>query len=162
MSCAEFAGLVDAFIDAELPAPKLLSVARHAGACLDCDRAVRELTAMREMLERGGRADAELLDLSPVWPAVERRAVRVDARRAWRRRLRTVPAWGIGLAAAAGALLWLRAPGPEPIRVTARPRPNQAVIERLDSSGGRFEVRSERKTGTLLIMFNATGDEAGR
>ena len=162
MTCEEFAELLDAFVDAELPAPKLLGVARHAGGCPGCDRAARELTAMREAVERGTKTEAEALDLSAVWPAVERRVAGVDTRRAWRRRLWAAPAWGVGLAAAAGALFWLHAPGPEPVRVTARPRPNQAVIERLDSGGGRFEVRSERKYGTVLIMVNGAGDEAGR
>src|SRR5437867_3959938 len=131
MTCAEVAELLDAFVDAELPARELLGVARHAGACLDCDRAVRELTAMREAVERSAKAEAESLELSAVWSAVEARVVRVDARRAWRRRLRVVPAWGVGLAVAAGALFWLRTPGPEPVRVraAARPRANQAVIE---------------------------------
>src|SRR5207247_2105358 len=33
MTCAEVEGLLDAFVDAELPAPALLAVARHAGGC---------------------------------------------------------------------------------------------------------------------------------
>ena len=96
-----------------------------------------------------------------MWPAVSAGIDRHDARAAWRRRLRTAPAWGVALAAAATALVWLRSPGPDPPRLAARPRPNQAVIERIDSSG-HFELRRERKNGTTLIMVSADGDQAGQ
>src|SRR5439155_1661621 len=81
-----------------------------------CDTAVHELTALREAVERG-LTEAEALDLSRVWPAVSAGIDRHDARAAWRRRLRTAPAWGVALAAAATALVWLRSPGPEPPRL---------------------------------------------
>ena len=161
MTCGEVEALLDAFVDAELPAPMLLAVARHAGGCGACDTAVRELTALREAVERSVAGEAEALDLSRVWPAVRKGIDRHDARAAWRRRLGTVPAWGLALAAAASAVFWLRSPGPEPARVAARPRPNQTVIERIDSSGP-FELRRERKNGTTLIMVSADGDPAGQ
>ncbi len=131
MTCAEVEGLLDAFIDAELPAPALLAVARHAGGCEACER---------------------------VWPAVSQGVERHDARVEWRRRLRTVPAWGVALAVAASAVLWMRSPEPEPARLAAAPRRNQAVIERIDSSG-HFELRRDRKYGTTLIMVS---DQAGQ
>jgi len=161
MTCAEVEGLLDAFVDAELPAPALLAVARHAGGCEACDAAVRELGALREAVERSVGSEAAALDLSGVWPAVSRGVERHDARVEWRRRLRTVPAWGVALAVAATALLWLRSPEPEPARLAAHPpRRNQAVIERIDSSLP-FELRRERKYGTTLIMVNDAGDQAG-
>jgi hypothetical protein len=40
----------------------------------------------------------------------------------------------------------------------ARPRPNQTVIDRLDSDSARLELRRERKYGTTLIMVSAEGD----
>jgi len=161
MTCGEVEALLDAFVDAELPAAMLLAVARHAGACTACDAVVRELTTLREVVERSVAAEAEALDLSRVWPAVSQGIERHDARVEWRRRLRTVPAWGVALAVAASAVLWVRSPGPEPQRVAARPRPNQTVIERIDSSG-HFELRRERKNGTTLIMVSADGDPAGQ
>jgi len=161
MTCGEVEALLDAFVDAELPAAMLLAVARHAGACTGCDAVVRELTTLREVVERSVAAEAEALDLSRVWPAVSQGIERHDARVEWRRRLRTVPAWGVALAVAASAVLWVRSPGPEPQRVAARPRPNQTVIERIDSSG-HFELRRERKNGTTLIMVSADGDPAGQ
>jgi anti-sigma factor RsiW len=160
MTCAEAAGLLDAFVDAELPAATLLAVARHAGGCGECDASVRELTALREAVERSVAGEAVALDLARVWPAVSRAIARHDARVEWRRRLRTVPAWGVALAVAAGAVLWLRSPASEPARLAARPpRRNQAVIERIESSAP-FELRRERKYGTTLIMVSADGDPA--
>ena len=158
MTCGEVAGLIDAFVDAELPAPALLAVARHAGGCEACDAAVRELSALREAVERSVAAEAETLDLSRVWPAVSQGVERHDARVEWRRRLRTVPAWGVALAVAASAVLWMRSPEPEPTRLAAAPRRNQAVIERIDSSG-HFELRRDRKYGTTLIMVSDQGGQ---
>ena len=159
LTCADVAELVDAFVDAELPAPMLLAVARHAGGCAECDATVRRIAALSESVERTIGAAAAALDLSAVWPTVARGMDAADARRAWVRRLRTVPAWGIALAAAASAMLWLRS-SPEPARFAARaPRPNQAVIERIDTSG-HFELRRERKNGTTLIMVSAAGAES--
>ena len=154
MTCADVADLLDRFVDAELPAPMLLAVARHAGGCAACDAAVRDLTAIRETLERTVQAEAEALDLAGIWPAVMRSAERIDARRAWVRRVRLAPVWGVGLAAAS-ALFWLRST-PAPVRIAERPpRQNQAVIERLDTGAAPFELRRDRKYGTTLIMVNA-------
>jgi anti-sigma factor RsiW len=163
MSCAQTADLLDAFVDAELPGPMLLAVARHAGSCAECDGALRERTALHEAIERTVREEAEGLDLSGVWPAVEARAAHADARRLRIRQLRRVPAWAAMAALAAGAVLWVRTPAPEPVRVaTTHARPNRAVIERLSSEGARVALRSERKNGTTLIMVNADADEAVR
>jgi len=163
MTCVEAERLLDSFVDAELPGPMLLEVARHAGSCPTCDRAVREMTALRGSLEQMVHAELEGLDLSGVWPAVEQRIGRSARRGAWRRLPRQLPMWGAAVAAvAAGALLWFRTPPPEPVRVT-HVRPNQAVIERLVSSGGaRVGIMKDRKYGTTLIMVSAPGEDAGQ
>lgn len=156
MTCADVADLLDRFVDAELPAPMLLAVARHAGTCPACDTAARELTAVRDLLGRTVQSEADAIDLSGVWPAVARAADRIDTRRTWVRRMRLAPVWGVGLAAAS-ALFWLRATTPEPVRVAERPpRRNQAVIERIDSTSP-LELRRDRKDGTVLIMVSAPG-----
>jgi len=159
MTCGDVAELLDAFVDAELPAPTLLAVARHAGACPACDGALREVSSLHETIERATLADAEALDLSGVWPAVARGIDRIDGRRAWLRRVRPTPVWGVGLAAAAAAVFWLLA-GPEPTRIAAQRRPNNAVIDRLASDGGRFQIRSDRKSGTTAIVVTPVGYEA--
>jgi hypothetical protein len=156
MNCAEARPLLDAFVDAELPGPTLLALARHAGGCVECDGALRELAALHDAVERTVTQAVETLDLRGVWPRIEAGMERVEAQRTRRARLRAVPTWGAAAAAvAAGAILWFRAAGPEPARVATRPRPNQAVIERLNSAGARFELRRERKNGTTLIMVSA-------
>lgn len=153
MTCAEIEPLLDSFVDGELSGPTLVEVARHSGGCPTCDVGVRRLIGLHEAVERVLRDKADALDLKAVWPAVQAAIAPTDARRTWRRRFRTAPAWGAAVAAlAAGAVLWMRTPPPEPgpMRV-ARPRPNQAVIERLVSSDGARVVK-DRKYGTTLIM----------
>lgn len=159
MTCEDASPLLEAFVDAELEGATLIDVARHAAACTSCDAALQELLALHEALGRHGRADGESLDLSGLWPALEPRLEQADARRAWRRRLRSAPVWG-GLAIAASALFFLAGPSSQrPHPQVAKARPNQAVIERIDSEGGRFELRRERKNGTTLIMVSATADD---
>jgi hypothetical protein len=158
MTCEEASPLLDAFVDAELEGAALIDVARHAAACKSCDAALQELIALHETLGRHGRADGESVDLSGLWTALEPRLAQTDARRAWRRRLRAAPVWG-GLAIAASALFFLSGPQQRPTQVAAHVRPNQAVIERIDSDAGRFELRRERKNGTTLIMVSAGGDD---
>jgi anti-sigma factor RsiW len=157
LTCAEVRELLDPFLDAELPATMLLAVARHAGSCAVCDAEVREGSALHDAIEATLQSEAETLDLSRVWPTVAARTERVDRRRR-ARRLAAVPVFGAaGLALAASALLWFRAPAPVPERVaSARPRPNHAVIDRLRSEAADVAVRRDRKNGTMLIMVNSS------
>jgi len=159
MTCEEAAPLLDAFVDAELEGATLIDVARHAASCRACDGTLQERIALHKTLGRHGRADADSVDLSGLWTALEPQLAQADARRAWRRRLRSAPVWGGALAIAASALFFLSGPqqATPPTRVAVRP--NQAVIERIDSEGGRFELRRERKNGTTLIMVSAMGDD---
>jgi anti-sigma factor RsiW len=157
MTCEDVSPLLDAFVDAELEGATLIDVARHATSCKACDSTLQELIALHETLGRHGRADADSVDLSGVWQSLEPQLAKADARRAWRRRLRSAPAWAT-LALAASALYFLTGTQPEVRQIAKVPaRPNQAVIERIDSEGGRFELRRERKNGTTLIMVSATG-----
>jgi len=120
------------------------------------------VTTLRESVERVVRREVEGVDLSGVWPAVERRIGRSGTRGVWRHVPRQLPVWGAVAALAAGALLWLRTPQPETVRVT-HARPNQAVIERLVSSGGaRVGIMKDRKYGTTLIMVSAPGEDTGQ
>ena len=165
LSCAEVQDHLDAFLDAELPAPMLLAVARHAGGCAACDTEVRERSAVHDAVEATIGAAADALDLSSVWPAVAADMARVDRRRARFRRVRSAPVWAAaGFAIAASAVVWLRGPGTAPVTepvhvaVASHVRPNHAVIDRLASEGAHVALRSERKNGTTLIMVSS--DEA--
>lgn len=159
MTCEDASPLLDAFVDAELDGSALIHVARHAAGCSSCDATLRELMALHDVIGRRGQADADALDLSGLWPTLEPQLAQVDARRALRRRLRSLPVWGGGLALAASALLMLSGPTERPATPIAHARPNQAVIERIKSEGGTFALRRERKNGTTLIMVSATGDD---
>lgn len=163
MNCAEVAERLDAFNDGELPSTALLDVARHAGGCAACEDALRALAALHQRIATAMDADVDALDLSRVWPAVAERVTQEDSRRTWRRRLRLAPAWAASFALAAGAVFWFHAiERPIAPMVAMRselPRPNQAVIDRLDSQAARVELRRERKQGTTLIMVNAYGGE---
>jgi len=160
MTCEEAAPLLDAFVDAELEGPTLIDVARHAASCKACDDTLQELIALHETLGRHGLADADSVDLSRLWNSLQPQLAQADARRAWRRRLRFTPAWAGALAVAASALFFLSPQTATPPPPAARlVRPDQAVIERIDSEGGRFELRRDRKIGTTLIMVSATGDD---
>ena len=158
LTCTQARDLLDAFLDAELPSPMLLAVARHAGACAACDTEVRERSAVHDAIEQTVWTEAQALDLSNLWPAVVTDAAREDRRRLRLHRLRTVPVWcAAGLALAASAVLWFRvpSPSPDPVRTASRQRPNHAVIDRLRSESARVALRSERKNGTMLIMVSS-------
>jgi len=163
MTCDEVAHHLDAFVDGELPGATLLDVARHASGCTTCDGAVRALAILQQRIASAAEADATSLDLSGVWPAVEAGIARNESRAAWTRRLTGAPVWAAAFALAAGALFWVRSgtvPG-ESVRVAIPARPNQAVIERLDSEA-HIDIRRERKNGTTLIMVSDDGGEAAR
>ena len=165
MNCAEVAERLDAFNDGELPAAALLDVARHAGGCASCEASLRAIAALHQRVATAIQDEADGLDLSGVWPAVAAGVEREESRRRWRRRVRAAPAWAASLALAAGGVVWLQTPAQrQPARVVAMrnvpPRPNQAVIDRLDSQAARVELRRERKQGTTLIMVNADGGQA--
>jgi anti-sigma factor RsiW len=166
MTCTQVAELVDAFVDAELPAPMLLEVARHAGGCASCEGKMSELAALHQAIERAVNLEVAGLPLSQVWPAVAQRIEGSEAQRRWQRRLGALraPLWGAAaMALAAGTVLWLRTPEPHPARtptrLATRYLPNQTYIDRLDTSGARLGVRREPKAGTTIIWVSAEGSE---
>ena len=165
MTCADVERLADAFADAELPAPTMLAVARHAAGCSTCDESVRRLQALQESVAQAVRAETDALDLSGVWPAVAAAADRVDARRSWSRRARALPAALAGaLAVAAAAVFWMQGVRPAvesgPAVVVSRTLPNQAYIDRL--AGKDLRLRREPRSGTTIIWVNATAGDLGR
>src|SRR5262245_48026138 len=167
MTCTDVEQLQDGFVDAELPAPMLLAVARHAASCAACDETLRALGAMREAVERVVQGDAATLDVARIWPAVAPQVAATERRRTWRGRVRMLPAWGAVAAMAAGTLFWLQTPAPTPVveqpRAVATRRPNQAIIERLSAANNsRVSLRRDRMKGTTLIMVSADGGGAVR
>jgi anti-sigma factor RsiW len=171
MTCSDVEQLLGHFVDAELPPPMLLAVARHAAGCRDCDQAARQLTALHEAIAHTVEADVAMLDLSGVWSAVDRRIAPIEPSSVgWRRRVRSKPLWGGALAAAASALFFLQTqvggplPLPLPVTVSKPKRPqmaqNQAFIDRLAGKG--VAVRREPKSGTTIIWVNYDPSESSR
>jgi hypothetical protein len=169
MDCRDVEQHVDRFLDRELPAPMLLEIARHAGECGDCDRTLRELATLGDTIQRAVTADVAALDLSSLWPAVEGAIHAEEVRRSWTRRMRRVPMWASGLAAAATLVFWLTAPPapqervvqrgsmPRADRLAMRTPPNDARIDRL--AGKSVGLRREPKAGTTLIWVNSANPE---
>jgi anti-sigma factor RsiW len=180
MTCADAGTRIDAFIDGELPPSESVEVARHVSVCALCDRAVQRLLTVRDALAYAtDRALAEV-DLSTIWPRVERAIEQVDGQAAWRRRgaaRRRVPglAWGAIAAIAAGTMLFLRpVGGPSPsalaplakdqpataaVRVAAKRLPNHVYIDRL--AGKDIALRRESKSGTTMIWVNHEVESSG-
>lgn len=165
MTCPDVEQLLDAFVDTELPPPRLLDVARHAATCAGCDGAIREVAALRQAVARLVEGEAGALDLSGIWPAV---AAAIGSRPTPRASVvplhRKVPVWGVMLALAASVFVWIggpaRAPVPDkqlaslpssaPLR-TMRSS-NHADIDRL--AGKDIAVRREPKSGTTIIWVS--------
>src|SRR5262245_53667627 len=189
MTCPDVAQLLDAFVDTELPPAQLLDVARHAARCPECDRDIRDLSALRQsvaaVIERAGRD----LDLSGVWPAVA--AMVAPAPRRARiipltRGVPSAPVWGGLIALAASVFFWFSPPASwvgdqfasqfrgqtadqqvaslsHPV---AAPAPVSARAMRaanhadIDRLAGKdIAVRREPKSGTTIIWVNHTVEE---
>jgi len=170
MTCRDAEQLLGHFVDAELPPPMLLAVARHAADCPSCDEAARQLSALHDALAATIDADVGRLDLSGVWPAVEKQIARAPVRIPWRRRVGSAPLWGGMLAAAASALFFLQTRAPvqfakkpemgRPVKVAMRPKHDQAVIDRIDARNQKVTVRRVPKSGTTLIWVDYDPMEA--
>src|SRR5262245_27467948 len=116
MNCSDVEQLLDGFVDTELPAAQLLDVARHAAGCTACDTAIRDLAALRQSVAELVEREAQALDLSLVWPAVEA-AIASPQRRArilpFRRNVPAAPLWGALMALAASVFVWVSGPSNE-------------------------------------------------
>jgi anti-sigma factor RsiW len=176
MACPDVEELLDAFVDSELPPAQLLEVAQHAASCSACEVAIGERTALRQSVAALLEQEANRLDLSGVWPAVEAaigRRPRPPARVVpLRRGMPMPPAWGAIAALAASVFLWLWAPSRQEATPVASQRPatpavqvasaskaaravrsvNHADIDRL--SGKDIAVRREPKSGTTIIWVS--------
>jgi anti-sigma factor RsiW len=183
MDCPDIARVLDAFVDSELPPAQSLEIAQHAASCSACEVAIGELTALRHSVAALVEQEANRLDLSGVWPAVETAIGRRPASPArvvpLRRSTPALPTWGALAALAASVVFWLSTPatrvatrqqaqpavqvasaskassGATAVRAT-RPL-NHADIDRL--SGKDIAVRREPKSGTTIIWVSHTAQE---
>jgi anti-sigma factor RsiW len=168
MTCDDVQQHIHRFLDTELPPPMLLAVARHAGCCSACDARIRELSDLGDLIRADADAALASLDMSGVWAGVEKGLDAHDAEVAHRRRLRALPLWGSGVAAAAVLVALLdNSPAPKPsISDMARQTPTVqqpvrqvAAIDRLAvENRHQISVRRDQKGFTLIAL--GAGNEA--
>jgi anti-sigma factor RsiW len=179
LTCADVDGLLDAYLDNELPPATLLEVARHGEHCPQCQSQMQSLTSLGHMLGVTIRQDAATLDLTGVWAGVERRldaaapiAAPLSKPSGWQRVLRgpALPALGTAAAIAASAVLYLQPTlrvaqtdvvggGVKPTIVVARIPRKPAEIQRVKvGKGGDFQVRRVPKDGTTAIWVSYSPD----
>ena len=170
-TCGDMTARIDAFIDGELEPSVSVEVARHLGQCAPCDETMRTLLEVREALVVESDRAVSTLDLSNVWPAIDRDLTRVAEQTAWRGRVaqrrRGIPrgvAWGAVAALAAGTVLFLRPVDVQspvaPVKIaTAKRLPNHVLIDRL--AGKDIAVRREPKSGTTMIWVNHEVERSG-
>ena len=167
MTCAEAEPLLDRFLDRDLEPSELVAVARHTDECAHCERQLRELTAIGRSLATTVAADAAMVDLRAIWPAVDAGIAHIERGRRVHR-LRTIPLAAGGLAIAASLMMaWWPAVthrhpvdqvagaggggGVPHVRVAAR-MPNDAQFDRFRGHGAT--IQREPKEGTTLIWVD--------
>ena len=160
-TCPDFERRFDGFLDGELDAQALRSMAVHAGQCPTCgadlERAERLQNAFASVVEER----VESLDTSRLWASIEARLEPAPASLAARARdfvgdvlsprtwLRPLPALALSGAVAAALALWMwpGASEPEVVEVAN----NHAQIDRIESSSPHVAVWSEPQNHTTAI-----------
>jgi hypothetical protein len=137
------------------------------------------MVLIRDALVGASERAVGAMDLSGVWPHVQREIARGEAQTAWRDRVaarRHVPrsvVWGTVAAMAAGIALLVRPTDPGSTRaaqVASRPvpvaaarvakrLPNHVYIDRL--AGKDIALRREPKSGTTMIWVNHEVESSG-
>ena len=161
-SCQDFARRFDSFLDGEMDAHSLRSMALHASHCPACGREVEEAETLQELILNSVEAEVERLDASTLWTKIEARLEppRVPLRARLRGYFlvwswpRPVPVIALGgaLAALVVALLWpvMSTPqryAPAPVTIAD----NHAQIERIESNRSHVAVWSEPSAHTTAI-----------
>ncbi|HUI24967.1 MAG TPA: zf-HC2 domain-containing protein [Candidatus Kryptonia bacterium] len=173
MTCRDVSGLLPLFYDGELDARQMRAVALHSSRCPQCEADLRRFERVQELVNDTINARLDELDLSQIWPNLEKRlaAVRIS----WWQRLRwrweeyevqswlSVPALGMATAAAVLAItLWTSriADAPQVAQAPAAPSviDNTASIDSLESTAESVAVVSEPETNTTVLWVNDDTD----
>jgi len=170
MTCRDVGGLLPLFLDGELDARRMRTVALHSSRCVECEGELRRLERLQDLVGETIHARVEELDLGQIWPGVQARlgTVRVS----WWQRCRIWweerdPTWwirvpAVGLAAAAAVLafvVWSGDPGnvAQPVSPVAAVD-NSATIDSLDSTASAVAVLNEPETNTTVLWVNDDTD----
>jgi len=108
MTCREATNLLPLFLDGELDGRQMRAVALHSAHCESCERDLRHLERMQELISDTIASAGDEIDLENFWPSIERRLP--NTREPWWPRLRewwsdSDHKWGIRLPAFAAAAL---------------------------------------------------------
>ena len=168
MTCREVSNLLPPFFDGELDARQMRAVALHTTRCPLCETALRELERLQEAISTTINAHLDEVDLSSLWPAVERQLGTHQI--SWWQRLRArwqnLEPWDLRvpvLAAAALAVLALLlfaraqpAAGP-PAAPQLAEMDSAATIEKLDTDAESVEVVNDPETPVLWVSDDTSG-----
>src|SRR6185369_3487917 len=110
MTCREAEKLLDLFLDGELEARAMRAVALHVTRCEPCEKLLRGLERLQDMVAESVSEAVADVDFSRFWPGI---AGRVDAvQRSWRglgARARELPRSPVVIAAGMAAALAISA-----------------------------------------------------
>jgi hypothetical protein len=167
INCHDFARRFDGFLDGEMDAHSLRSMAIHASHCESCGADLEHAESLQELLARAVEAEADRIDASGLWRGIQSRLEPAHA--PLLRRLRdqmtdsrwapAVPALAVGgaLAALLALLFWPGAAPSDPTRVAD----NHAQIDRIESSAPHVAVWSEPAEHTTAIWVASYEPEGG-
>lgn len=175
VTCREASNLLPLFLDGELDADKMRSVALHSTRCATCEGELREMERVQDLISTTISAAVDEIDLAELWPAIERQlgSVRVP----WWSRLHIwweegehtsllrLPALAAAVAVAAFALWFLtRTPQPStrPDASQVAAVDNAASIDSLETDVDSVAVMNDPETRTTVLWVNddaPTGEE---
>lgn len=171
MTCRDVAPLLMPYFDGELGGSEAESVAQHAAHCAHCGAELKEFEQIHRVLQQAVAAKVDALDLSRLWPSIDRQLrppVKVrEVRRSWRDAWQEFAAgWQLGApvlaAAAVVALAYMFVLRSEPSTAPDASRvavvdPIEAVvpgIEDLKTSYGSVAVFHDPDTSSTLLWVS--------
>ena len=158
-NCEDFARRFDGFLDGEMDAHSMRSMAMHAGRCAACGAEFERAEKLHGLLVHSVASEVDRIDTSGLWSAIEARlepshgGLRGRLRELVNRRHESrwfapLPALALGGALAALVAVWVwPATAPSPTLVAD----NHAQIDRIDSSSPHVAVWSEPTEHTTAI-----------
>jgi anti-sigma factor RsiW len=167
MTCREVANLLHLFFDGELDAHQMRAVALHSTRCESCERELRQLERVQELISDTIDSAADDIDLENLWPGVQRRLANTSE--PWWPRLRAwwsdgEHGWIIRLPAFAAAaviaalvvLLFTHTPqlNTPPAAPQLAAVDNATSIESLDTDADSVALLNDPETRTTVLWVN--------